>query len=124
MDKQLAKTIGDELMAAAKAIAARHGLTVEYRGGTFDASFFKPKIEFKAADAGRIDWDRFAPMFGFKAEHFGREFMINGRGYRIVGIRVTRTSKPVIVEGTDCANRGRQFVFMADAVKRALSLPS
>jgi len=47
--RQDAQTLGREVEEALRAVAERHGLTVEVRGGTYDSGFFKPRVEFKTA---------------------------------------------------------------------------
>jgi hypothetical protein len=47
--KQSVQTIGQDIQEALKAVAEKHGVRIEYRGGSFDADLFKPKIEVKPA---------------------------------------------------------------------------
>lgn len=118
MDKQLAERIGRDVKNILEAIADKYGMTVEYRGGVYDsfAGTYKPKIEFKSADTGRKEFDRWAPLYGLKPESFGAEFVAGGRKFAIVGVAPKSTRRPILAKGED----GRIYKFEASYVAAML----
>src|SRR3954469_20487599 len=97
MDKNKAKELGADIVKALEDVARRHGMTVELKGGTFDTTgVFKPRLEFRTADASANEFARFAPLYGLGAADFGRVFSYGGNSYRVDGISPNRTGKPIL----------------------------
>jgi hypothetical protein len=115
MNRQLANQLSKEVEDALQAVARRHGLTVTCKGGGFDNSMFKPRVEFKTAGADRADFTNWAPLVGLRPEDFGRTFEFNGHVYTIEGIR-PRAMKNVIARRAN----GKAFVFPARTVLQEL----
>lgn len=100
--KDLCKVVDAELLAAARIIAAKHGLAVGKKGGgTFSSSSFATKIEFlvegelstskKDEDAFRL----YAEILGLKVEMLGKTFAMRGEHYKIVGALPSRSKNSV-----------------------------
>lgn len=115
--RQDAATLGREVEEALKIVAERHGLTCEIRGGTFDAGFFKPRVEFKTAGNDRSEFDRYATLFGLEASDFGQTFINSGREFKVSGVAPRSTRRPILAIET---RTGRTFKFEQSAVARAL----
>lgn len=115
--RQDAAILGREVEEALKIVAERHGLTCEIRGGTFDAGFFKPRVEFKTAGNDRSEFDRYATLFGLEASDFGRTFTSGGREFKVSGVAPRSTRRPILAIET---RTGRTFKFEQSAVARAL----
>jgi hypothetical protein len=118
IDKQLANKIGKEVEQALQEVAARHGLTVEIRGGSFDSGSFRPKVEFKTSDADANEFRRYAALFDLDPDDFGAEFSHKGKTYRISGIAPRSSVRPILVTevGTD-----KVFAFPEASVKTLLA---
>jgi hypothetical protein len=118
IDRQTAQTLGREIEEALREIAERHSLTVELRGGTYDASTFRPRVEFKTSTADQDEFTRYANHYDLDPGDFGREFVSQGRTFRISGIAPRSPKRPILC---DEVATGRMFKFTVDAVKDALS---
>lgn len=112
-----AKKIASEAHVALEAVAAKYGLTVDYRGGSFDSETFRPKFEFKSADADRAAFERNAWREGLEPSDFGREIVFRGDRFRIVGINTRATRAAVVADNLDDGKRYRLNSF---AVRQAL----
>jgi len=119
IDRALCRTLAAEVEAALKTVAERHGLTVAYAGGSFDASTYRPKITFAAvSDTGRpADWDAWCHVYGFKPEDFGRAFKNAGNTFTVAGLDGNRPKYPVIAVRAD----GKRFKFSAESVVALLA---
>jgi hypothetical protein len=116
--RQDAATLGREVEEALRAVAERHGLTVSVRGGTYDAGFFKPRVEFKTDGSDKQEFERYATMYGLQATDFGRTFTSQGREFKVAGIAPRSTRRPILATET---RTGRTFKFEANAVVRSLA---
>lgn len=118
IDKRTAEQIGREVAEALQAVAERHGLTVAVRGGTYDTTgLYRPKVEFKTADADREEFARYASMFGLEADDFGKTFTSNGREFRVSGVAPRSPKRPILA--VEVAT-GKTYKFADAAVKMAL----
>lgn len=120
INRDKARQISADVETALKAVAAKHGLTVTVRGGSFTEGSFKPRVEFKSGDADRLEFERYAGAFGLTPEMFGKTFAapfsFGGARYRIIGLRLNSRKRPVLVERLD----GKQFCFEVAPVLAAL----
>jgi len=115
MDKNKARAIAQDIEVALASVAAKHGMTVTYKGGSFDSTgIFKPRMEFRSADADRQEFSRYAPMFGLSADAFGRTFVAGGISYRITGLKPSAGRRPVRALRLD---NGKTYVFPAEMIK-------
>jgi hypothetical protein len=94
-----------------------------YAGGSFDPPMkftMRLKCEVMASadgkPAGQVAWEKYATMLGLEASDFGRQIVLRGVAYAIVGLNVGR-KRPILVErGTD----GKRFQVEFEVAKRAL----
>lgn len=120
MNKQLAKAITDAIDAALKPVAQKFNLDMLVKGGTFDANggTFKPRLEFREKDSDERTFKRYATILGLSPDDFGRTFSHGAHTYRIIGLRVTGSRKPLLTERVGSTS---QFWFSVDVVKPATS---
>lgn len=118
INRATAREIGDALQAALQPVAEQFGLTVEIRGGTFDAQSFKPKIEFKTADADEQDFRTYADMYGLDPDDFGREFTSQGKRFKVSGLAHRSRVRPILCTEISI---DRVYKFTVEGVKLALS---
>jgi hypothetical protein len=118
IDRSKAKQIGREVEQALQEVAERHGLTVDYRGGTYDPNTYKPRITLKSANADESEFKMYASRYGLERSDFGREFVSKGRLFRITGVSPRSPKRPILCEEVDT---GRRFKFTAAGVKAGLA---
>jgi hypothetical protein len=94
LDKAAAKQIAEAAEKALKAVAEGLGLDVRYRGGSYDpnSGSFKPRFEFtlreiNGVERKRAEFERWAPTFNCKPEHFGARLENNGNAYTLIGFK-------------------------------------
>jgi hypothetical protein len=128
-NREVCGELGAELLAAAKLIAAKHGLTVELDGGTISVSQYAPRLIFGAAPSGKSpeQWgfEQSAHLYGLKPEHWGREFFsLSGSPahpsrirYRIVGLDPERRTYPIVGERVAGARKGERLHFRSTVAK-------
>lgn len=119
MDKAKAKALSTEVDAALQAIAERNGLSVKVGGGSYDAGSFRPKVEFKEGDADASEFAQFASMYGLKPEDFGRQFIANGKLFKVSGLAIRSPKRPVLATQV---STGRVFKFDDDTVAHLLRI--
>lgn len=118
-DKESATELYDEVNAALKELAARHGLKVSVKGRTYHDHDFPLKVEFSSDLAAAMEFAQDAWQFGLAPTDYGREFTWpGGRRIRITGIKPRATKMPVT--GVDLGN-GRGCSMDAKTVLAALA---
>ncbi len=117
------KALGEAVAAALKPVADRFGLEVAVGGGTFDETFFKPRVAFRTRTAAVDTWARYAPSFGLPIDGVGKivTLALGGvpKSYRIAGIKIESRRFPVLVERV---GDGRPFRCTAAGVIKALAI--
>lgn len=115
--KAQTRLLAAEATAALEAVAARHGTTLTYKGGTYDTSFAALRFEFAVGEGGReaADFKRWALMLGLKETDLGRTFTARGATYTVVGY-VPRGRYRILAKRGD----GRTFRFLVSEVVRLL----
>lgn len=118
IDKATAKALSAEVEKALAEVAKRHGLTVAVKGGTYDSGMYRPKVEFSTDDRESAEFTKYAHLFGLAPEDFGREFVSGGRTFKISGLAMRSSVRPILA--VEVAT-GRTFKFTDDAVKAAVA---
>ncbi len=116
-DKKVLKVFQPKFEKAVTEVIEAFGLTVEFSGGIFESSTFKPKITIIAsgADPDKEDFEAYAEMFGLKPDDYGKEFRNNGNTYTLAGLAPNRPKFPIIGERSD----GKRFKFTTEIIERA-----
>lgn len=122
--KTKAVEIGQEVREAVEAIAARHGMTVDFRGGVYTGSTYSPrKITFKVKGADRVEFERDCFLVrdergnGLLPEDFGKTITSQGELFKIVGLNLRASRFPVVAERV---SDNKRFKMTVVAVNRAL----
>lgn len=93
-----------DIFAALKAVEEKHGIQIKREGGgrfAPDGTTFTFKIKCQVLGEGgenvaeKAAFERSAPLFGFKPEHYGREFTSNGEKFRITGFNYRARRMPI-----------------------------
>lgn len=112
MDKKQAKLMGEDVKNALQTIADKYNMTLEYRGGSFSDTDYKPRVTFtgKSADGKsreKKEWDLYAEMLDLKKEWLGEVVNLRGKDCIITGLDTKKTKYPVVVED---GNGGKYIV--------------
>ena len=123
MNRSDAKLMMEDIKNALKGVASKYNMTLKTKGGSFDDLSFSPKIEFVGTDSSgnskaKIDFERYAEMFGLKAEWFGKSVRLNnGESAKIIELKTRSRKYPILVE----TSYGKKFKLAAHIVKFQLS---
>jgi hypothetical protein len=128
-DRTTMRALGREIEDAVAAVAAKHGISLKYAGGTFDANNFTMKIAGATiAQNGDVitkahaDFEKYAPIFGLAPTDLGRQFRTPaGKEYRISGLKPASSKFPVLATQV---GTGKTFKFPAGAVVSMLKAGS
>jgi len=121
MDKEAADTLGNELRAAAKEVAARHGVElwggvgVTYYPDTGEAKF---RGTFRLQDADAVAFRSLAKRYGLSADDLGRKITdAKGRTFTIIGLHVKGRGDPKVVVDLD----GEEKITSVEHVRDSLN---
>jgi hypothetical protein len=93
-----------DILAALKTVEEKHGITIRREGGgryAPDGSDFTFKLKCQVVGASgenvaeKAAFERAASLFGFKPEHYNKEFTSNGERYRITGFNFRAKRMPI-----------------------------
>jgi len=114
-DKNEWRAFSTEATAALAAVAQKYGVTAKFIGGSYDRSgataTMKVEVVNKTAtgevqDKRAVDFKALAPLYGLKAEDFGREFKHGGRIFKISGLNRRAKTMPILAT---CGGQGYKF---------------
>jgi len=120
------RTLMDEVEAALKPIAEKHGLTLDRKGKSFYRDKLPVMFQFlvtekdedgNALDSRAKDFMRVADAYGLSKDDYLAEFRSNGRTFRITGLNTRARGYPVMAEDV---RTGKTYKFPAKRVKQAL----
>ena len=105
-DKATCNVIGNAFEKVVSDFAAQYGLTAKRGGGMFDANSFSPKVTFCIPvvdeQSGRevnkkdmVTFKQLAPLYDIDPEAFGKELVIRGRKFTIVGFNARASKAPI-----------------------------
>jgi hypothetical protein len=126
--RQNLRAIYEDVEAALKPIAEKHGIKLErksctYRPDELPVAFKFITIEHDAngntMDSRAKDFVRYASMYGLSKDDFLAEFRSGSRLFRITGFKPKARKYPVLAEDV---KTGKTYKFSAEKVKMALAL--
>lgn len=97
-----ARQLGLDIAAALQEVGKRHGIAIEYAGGTVGDVEFVCKVRCKVNDAASIetsqrqDFSNNCAFFNMTVLDYGKEIELNGSRLRLIGF-TSRTKFPVRV---------------------------
>ena len=116
------KDLRKDIDNALKSVAEKHGLSLMLGNVRFTEDSFTGKLEARITDrvgepTMAADFRSMAPSFGIPSSYLHRIVTINGKRYKIVGLKPRNRKYPIICENT--AN-GKRFKFSAFAIREVL----
>lgn len=116
MTREFARTLGLEVEAALKAVAEKHGLDLDLKGGRFDEASFTPRVVFTAKEGAQVQWNRYAALYDLPLDAIGVIVSVKGVAYRILSLSLNKSKFPVNVERIP---DGKLFGLQTKAVRSA-----
>lgn len=121
MDRQKAKELREKVTSALKQ-QVEGELGVTFTVGNIRFSDTTASIKLDAVDVApdgtkvtvaESDWHAMCGLFGFEKDDLNREFVSQGRTFRISGLKPTNRKYPVIAK---CVSTGSSYKFAPETV--------
>jgi hypothetical protein len=122
IDRKMLRSFNADALEALKAVAAKHGVTIEQKNGSFARDGSNATVKFELATVGSDgqaqtkgaqSFKQNAALFGIDPNALGTTFMHQGTEYRITGLVTRRPKYPVSAERV---SDGRSFKFPSKVV--------
>lgn len=103
-DRQTSPVVVRDILAALKGVEEKHGIKITQAGrGLFnhDGTNLSFKLDCDVVGKGgenlaeKNEFERDASLFGFKPEHYGAEFTLQGETYRLTGFSYRARAMPI-----------------------------
>jgi hypothetical protein len=126
IDRKLLRSFNADALEALKAVAAKHGVSIEQKNGSFARDGSNATVKFELATVGSDgqaqtkaaqSFKQNAALFGIDPEALGTTFTHNGTEFRVTGLVCRRPKYPISAERV---SDGRAFKFPS----RVLSVKS
>ncbi len=94
-DKTNCEQILDEVKAALKVIAAKHGVDFKPSRGSYSKTNVRMGVEFLVREVGGVsreqaEFNRYCQLFSLKPEDWGKQIKVNGEDYVVAGVEPSR----------------------------------
>ena len=100
IDRATCQQISDIAQKALQQAFFGTGIDISVGRGTFSSDRVEFKIGFVRVSDGKnakqIEFEKYAPLFGFKPEDFNAVFMSNGRQFILQGFKINSPKYPII----------------------------
>lgn len=110
INPQARRTVQEELLLAAQAIATKHGMTAKIGSSTYDEATYTPKIAFTFPELVKEKTDmvvkRYAPLLGLPEDVIGKSYISKGRTFTVTGLNPSKPKNSVLLERDD----GKPFI--------------
>jgi len=119
--KDSLKVLRKDIDSALKSVADKHGLSLMLGNIRFNEESFTGKLEARVTDKPgettmAADFRALAHSYGLSPSLLGQVLSINGKRYKIVGLKPRNRKYPVIAESVAT---GKRFKFAAFSVRSA-----
>lgn len=103
-DRQTSPVVVRDILAALKGVEDKHGIKISREGGgrfNHDGTNLVFKLSCDVVGTGgenlaeKNEFERDAALFGFKPEHYGKEFTLAGETYRLTGFSYRARAMPI-----------------------------
>lgn len=125
LDSHTARLLQQDMNEALHAVALKYGVKITAHGGSlphpteFIAKFKVNVVDAATGEAHTAEarnFKNYAAVFGLKASDLGREFMLNGKKFKLTGIMPNRPKFPILAVDA----QGKRFKLTEDTVRAAL----
>lgn len=127
MDRAACRLVSEAIARALEASAELKalGVVARTRGASYDPRGGLTTVKVEAGlvtESGEVAsresaaWKSAASLFDLPADGLGRSFRLNGRTWKVTGLKPAARKMPVCVQGDD----GRSYKMGADTVRLAL----
>lgn len=125
-DRPTVLALQAEIDAAVQEVAKRHGISLSMGNARFNANVVSFKLEGALIGADnvvntkeRLDFERYAEMYGLKASDIDCTFDAYGATYRISGLLPRSRKYPILAT---CEANGTRHKFPVEVVQLALKV--
>ena len=121
-DRQNLKMLSADINEALQAVAKDYGIAIKTNGGTYDHVSFRLKVECSLMQDGKAitkeetSFKQYASMYGMNPEDLGKNIIVGGKAYKVMGLRPSARRFPILAERYD----GKRFCLPLSSVKHAL----
>lgn len=126
MDRQNAKVLAQDMLAALESVAQKHGVKFSQKSGNYTGTTLTLRIEAAILNADgvaetreRKDYTLYCNLYDLKPEWLDATFPANGTTYQIVGLNTRKHKNPVLAKRTD---NGKIYIFPADIIKLRMAM--
>lgn len=107
--KDSAKMVHEDVRKEVNDVLAKYGLTLGKSIGRYSATEFTVKLTAMVTettsgtffDKGKADFERYAPSYDIPKEMLGRQVVINGKRYKIIGWNNRSNKYKVLIESSN-----------------------
>jgi len=121
-DKKTLKTLRQDIDSALKSVADKHGLSLMLGNIRFNEHSFTGKLEARVTEnpgepTMAADFKALSMSYGIPASCLHRIVTLNGKRYKIVGLKPRNRKYPIICENVAS---GKRFKFSPFSIREAL----
>ncbi len=93
------KKMREELQAELENFAKEHGVSIHVGNASYDDTdiTFKVRVASAAEDTERLRWENNCGYLGLVPEDYGKEIILNGQKFAVVGIKPSARKNCIIV---------------------------
>jgi len=121
-DRQTIRLLRERIDSALRPLAQEYGISITAGNASFSAENVRLKLELAVIgengveSAQVVEFRKYAPLLGLKAEDLGKTFLFNGKPYTIVGAKLSSRKYPILAKNKN----GKVYKFQAHDVKSRL----
>jgi hypothetical protein len=121
-DRANLKVLSMDINETLQAVGKKYGISIKTNGGTFDHISFRLKVECSVMQDGNVIskeetcFKQYASMYGMKPEDLGKNIIVGGKAYKVIGLRPSARRFPILAKRYD----GKRFCLPLSSVKHAL----
>ncbi len=125
-DRATCRLLSQEIEAALKAVAQKHGVAIKAGSGSFADTTFKLKVEVSVISASGVaqssvvtDFEQHAKFLGLQESDLGKSFLFRGTSYTICGLKLSGRKYPILAKNKN----GKVYKFQVSDVRRLFTNP-
>jgi hypothetical protein len=103
VNRAIANKLMNRVEELLKPLESEYGVKVNFNGGSFDVSYYKPKISINVInESGIVETNErrnyldLCDLYNLKKEYLDKEFSFGGRRYILTGLKPRKKKFPVL----------------------------